>query len=527
MKQSAERIAHYTRWQLLARLRDLVTASAVVASFLIASPASAVTLSQILVFLEADTPEDAIINKVETDGSAFDLTEGQIVELRKKGASERLIRVLLATKARGNVSSRRFNKGEAFREGTDTASAATNSSGRSNVAQVVDASFYETREIATATCTLKTESGSCADDLKAKVIAQAKERLTAELQRMACSTAAAKEGWARGHVAAVRFRAVEVAPDVVEPNSVATVHLFGSQTCVLSGATSTNLDSLKGIEVCSEVSSPKPVERDPVRSRYSVPAGGSCSATAECARDHVCIEPGVCAAVCATDRPCAAGGRSARECRPLKIATPDDATVEGPAELEGVAMMAGIPVPVAGGDEGGIADWNGKGLHDGGGFHFGGAVGFGIDQMSTRPVTLPEPGNRLGVMLNGELQLGYSVLALHAGVDATVYGAKAGYEQGRLGAWLGPSVSYWYDNIMLQGGVGLGKWAHELSSDASGDDSSGGFSTQPVEEKWRASSHRVSWLRLGFWDKFAFRVAFVSGEVSSLTVSLEGYLRSR
>lgn len=124
MKQPSLTNSQRLRSPFWARLRALALAGTVVASTLTAVPASAVTLAQILVFLEAELPEEAIIAKVEKDGSKFDLTPSQILELKKKGASEKLIRFLLETKSKGGGPAGPVKKDEPKRELTDAEKAA-------------------------------------------------------------------------------------------------------------------------------------------------------------------------------------------------------------------------------------------------------------------------------------------------------------------------------------------------------------------------------------------------------------------
>lgn len=62
-----------------------------------AAQAWALTLEQVFVLLEAEATDDQIIKKIQKDGSKFTLTPKEIMELKKRGATDKLIRFMLST----------------------------------------------------------------------------------------------------------------------------------------------------------------------------------------------------------------------------------------------------------------------------------------------------------------------------------------------------------------------------------------------------------------------------------------------
>jgi hypothetical protein len=86
------------RPRLLGKLRQLLVASALATTMFTAVPAYAITLQEIMTLVELEVPDEQIIKKIQKDGSTFELTPSQILELKKKGVSDKIIRFLLQTK---------------------------------------------------------------------------------------------------------------------------------------------------------------------------------------------------------------------------------------------------------------------------------------------------------------------------------------------------------------------------------------------------------------------------------------------
>lgn len=62
-----------------------------------AASAWALTLDQVFVLLEAEATDEQIIKKIQKDSSKFTLTPKEIMELKRRGATDRLIRFMLST----------------------------------------------------------------------------------------------------------------------------------------------------------------------------------------------------------------------------------------------------------------------------------------------------------------------------------------------------------------------------------------------------------------------------------------------
>jgi tetratricopeptide (TPR) repeat protein len=68
---------------------------------LTASPALAISVEEIVTLVKLEIPDDQIIKKIEKDGSTFKLSPSQILDLKKAGASTKLIRHMLSTSTAG------------------------------------------------------------------------------------------------------------------------------------------------------------------------------------------------------------------------------------------------------------------------------------------------------------------------------------------------------------------------------------------------------------------------------------------
>ncbi len=62
-----------------------------------ATPVLAITLDQVFVLLESEVPDETIIKKVQKDASKFTLGPKEIMELKRRGASQKLIQFLIGT----------------------------------------------------------------------------------------------------------------------------------------------------------------------------------------------------------------------------------------------------------------------------------------------------------------------------------------------------------------------------------------------------------------------------------------------
>jgi len=71
-------------------------ASAVLA-FAIAAPALAISIEDVKTLVGLEVPDEQIIKKIEKDGSVFKLSPSDIMALKKKGASDKLIKYMLQT----------------------------------------------------------------------------------------------------------------------------------------------------------------------------------------------------------------------------------------------------------------------------------------------------------------------------------------------------------------------------------------------------------------------------------------------
>lgn len=81
------------------RLGTWAMAAALLVSASQAVPAWAITLDQVYALLEAEATDDQIIKKITKDGSKFALAPKEIMELKRRGATDKLIRFMLSTGA--------------------------------------------------------------------------------------------------------------------------------------------------------------------------------------------------------------------------------------------------------------------------------------------------------------------------------------------------------------------------------------------------------------------------------------------
>jgi tetratricopeptide (TPR) repeat protein len=64
-----------------------------------AAEALAISMEQIISLLDVEATDDQIIKRIQKDGSKFNLTPKEIMELKRKGATDKLIRFMLSTGA--------------------------------------------------------------------------------------------------------------------------------------------------------------------------------------------------------------------------------------------------------------------------------------------------------------------------------------------------------------------------------------------------------------------------------------------
>lgn len=81
----------------LQRMRAGSLAGIVAAVIGYAAPAVALTLDQVFVLLESEVPDDVIIKKIQKDASKFNLGPKDIMELKRRGASPKLIQFMIST----------------------------------------------------------------------------------------------------------------------------------------------------------------------------------------------------------------------------------------------------------------------------------------------------------------------------------------------------------------------------------------------------------------------------------------------
>ena len=75
--------------------RMLVTGTTTIALLLPAALAIAISVQDVVTLVGLDIPDDQIIKKIQKDGAAFSLKPSEIVDLKKKGVSEKVIRAML------------------------------------------------------------------------------------------------------------------------------------------------------------------------------------------------------------------------------------------------------------------------------------------------------------------------------------------------------------------------------------------------------------------------------------------------
>ena len=75
--------------------RALLAATTALALFLPAARTFAITAQDIVTLVGLDIPDEQIIKKIQKDGAVFDLKPSEIVDLKKKGVSEKVIRAML------------------------------------------------------------------------------------------------------------------------------------------------------------------------------------------------------------------------------------------------------------------------------------------------------------------------------------------------------------------------------------------------------------------------------------------------
>ncbi len=75
--------------------RLVVTGTTTIALLLPAAHAFAITVQDVVTLVGLDIPDEQIIKKIQKDGAAFNLKPSDIVDLKKKGVSEKVIRAML------------------------------------------------------------------------------------------------------------------------------------------------------------------------------------------------------------------------------------------------------------------------------------------------------------------------------------------------------------------------------------------------------------------------------------------------
>ncbi len=78
-------------------LRRLAAAALALAVVAAPGPAWAITLDQVFVLLESEVPDETIIKKIQKDASKFNLGPKEIMELKRRGASAKLIQFMIST----------------------------------------------------------------------------------------------------------------------------------------------------------------------------------------------------------------------------------------------------------------------------------------------------------------------------------------------------------------------------------------------------------------------------------------------
>ncbi|MSP90751.1 MAG: hypothetical protein EXR79_02920 [Myxococcales bacterium] len=70
----------------------------------LAGPAAALTKEEIITLVGLEIPDDQIIKKIQKDSSVYDLQPADVLDLKKKGVSEKIIRYMVQTKKAGVVA---------------------------------------------------------------------------------------------------------------------------------------------------------------------------------------------------------------------------------------------------------------------------------------------------------------------------------------------------------------------------------------------------------------------------------------
>ncbi len=78
-------------------LRRLATGAFALVLTVSAAPAWAITLDQVFVLLESEVPDETIIKKIQKDASKFSLGPKEIMELKRRGASAKLIQFMISS----------------------------------------------------------------------------------------------------------------------------------------------------------------------------------------------------------------------------------------------------------------------------------------------------------------------------------------------------------------------------------------------------------------------------------------------
>lgn len=85
----------------LLRARTGAGACVVALALSYAAPALAITLDQVFTLLESEVPDETIVKKIQKDGSKFTLGPKEIMELKRRGASQKLIQFMITSAAAG------------------------------------------------------------------------------------------------------------------------------------------------------------------------------------------------------------------------------------------------------------------------------------------------------------------------------------------------------------------------------------------------------------------------------------------
>ena len=112
MNDLAHRLIHSSQFRRL-----LVSGATTAALLLPTVQAFAITVQDVVTLVGLEVPDEQIIKKISKDGSVFTLKPSDIVDLKKKGVSEKVIRAMLQTaKPAGDAADEKPGKGKGKKE---------------------------------------------------------------------------------------------------------------------------------------------------------------------------------------------------------------------------------------------------------------------------------------------------------------------------------------------------------------------------------------------------------------------------